>query len=102
MPIVFTALAVLVAAPFMVSGGKSNLSLSPSLGLNAKQNLPIVFVPNMGLSESKVSYLAHSAGGTLLFAPSEVVLTAPSEAGTEQPLRADLRMSFLGASETAN
>src|SRR5687768_16892634 len=103
LPIILSVLAILTATPFMVGSGLSLQGLRASLdmSLNAKQNLPLIFVPNVGQSESAVSYLAHSTGGTLLFAPTEVVLTAPAGEDGEQPLRADLRMSFLGANEDA-
>lgn len=96
--IILTALAILASALFMSSSDKSMPGPHDSLDLG---RLPLIFVPNVGQSESTVSYVAHSMGGTLLFAPSEVALTAPAAEDGQQPLRADLRMSFLGASDAA-
>src|SRR4051794_34894678 len=45
--------------------------------------LPLAFEPNTGQSEATTRYLAHTANGTLLFRPAEVVVTLKQSTGTQ-------------------
>src|SRR5687768_10032378 len=91
LPIILSLITILAATPFMVGSNKALSRLGASLDMG---RLPLIFVPNVGQerqrgAEETVSYLAHSAGGTLMFAPSEVVLTAPAGVDGQTPPRTD-------------
>ena len=49
--------------------------------------LPLSFVPNAGQADASVRFEVHSMGGTVSFAPDEVVLSlpAPQDAARHQP-----------------
>src|SRR5438067_7679372 len=60
--------------------------------------LPLSFEPNVGQAAPTARYLAHAPGGTLYFAPSEVILSLSAGDAT-QPVAA--RMAFVGANPVA-
>ncbi len=104
-PVFYLAMFALIVAlslvPFLgypslgPAGGAPNVA--PALG-----RLPLVFVPNQGQTNTAARFEARGMGGTLHFAPQEIVLSLP---GTSDALNPEtignsaqsLRLSFIGA-----
>ena len=55
--------------------------------------LPIHFEPNVGQASPPAQFVAHAPGGTLYFAPSEVMLSLPS---------GEVRLTYAGANPEAS
>ncbi|MDQ3703770.1 MAG: SBBP repeat-containing protein [Chloroflexota bacterium] len=72
------ALVLSSGVPFVLSTRHAPSVQSPTFATrNATDfaRLPLAFEPNVGQTDASVRYMAHVPGGTLFFAPSEVVLT---------------------------
>src|SRR4051794_40012177 len=87
-PVIFVALVLIFGSLLPLSGGNSaRPGLRPALpGKAALGRLPVGFEPNVGQADPQVRYVAHTAAGTLLFAPSGVVLEVPQMGGPDSGL----------------
>src|SRR3954467_7871013 len=59
---------------------------------------PLAFERNVGQIDQQVRFLSHGPHSSVFLTPTEMVLTLPDGANTEQPKLKVLRMSWAGAS----
>jgi PKD repeat protein len=104
---VFSLIVALSVSPFLghsPAAALGSLEGAPSVA-SAFGRLPLAFVPNQGQTDTAASFEARGIGGTLSFAPQEIVLTLP---GTQDAPIAEainnssqnLRLSFIDANPT--